>query len=85
MALTADAHAIVRLDRAADRVEAILDDAQLNITFSELVEACALVAARKADKCLIGSVNEASWTNASGRLFDLAQVGRLYAERKDTR
>jgi hypothetical protein len=49
-------------------------------TFAQAVEALALVAAEKADQSPIGSVNEASWTNASGHLFDLAQVGRLYQD-----
>jgi hypothetical protein len=48
--------------------------------FEDAMAANPLATFAQADQSPIGSVNEASWTNASGHLFDLAQVGRLYQD-----
>ena len=50
----------------------------LYATFSEVVEALALLASQNAADCIPGSVNQTSWDNASAHLFDLSQAGRLY-------
>lgn len=68
-----------RLQQLADAISAAMDTVPL-ATFAQAVEALALIAAHKADAERIGSVNEASWTNACTHLFDLAQVGRLYRD-----
>lgn len=69
---------MLKLERLARALEAAIDDSGLS--FAEAVEAMALIAAHKADAERIGTVNEASWTNACSRLFDLSQAGRLYRD-----
>lgn len=71
-----------RVQTAADRIEAIYDDPELNITLIELVQALALVASRKADRSIVGSAHQYSYNNASENLYSLSQTGRLYRHKE---
>jgi len=66
------------LEKLADALDTVMT-AQC-AAFSDVVEALALIAARKADASRIGSNDEHAWTCASGQLFDLSQCGRLYRD-----
>lgn len=67
----------VTLSRLANDLRRAMS-ANPNATFSEVVEALALIASENAGDCVPDSVNQQSWDNACGHLFDLAQAGRLY-------
>lgn len=76
--MTIDQDAI-NLSRLAASMRAAIE-ANPRATFAQAVEALALIASEYADGCRSGSLNETAWTNACGRLFDLAQGGRLYRD-----
>ena len=69
----------INLQRLANDLRRAMS-ANPNATLSEVVEALALIASENAGDCIPDSVNQRSWDNASTRLFDLAQVGRLYLD-----
>jgi hypothetical protein len=69
----------LRIAKLADALEAAMAS-DPHASFAEAIEAMALICARRADAERIGTINEASWTNACTHLFDLAQAGRLYAD-----
>ena len=67
----------VALQRLSDDLRRAMG-ANPHASFAEVIEALALIASDNAAECVPGCANQTSWDNASSRLFDLAQVGRLY-------